>query len=605
MIRTKGLQSVTMNRLLIIALSFILLSLSCSSLHPDQPIFKKGNFPGAVAALDTIIRNNLKRHRIPGGAVALVHGGKVIFSQCYGYADTKKKIPIAEDTYFMVGSLTKSFTALAVLKLIEEGKINLHADIKKYIPDFSVRHLDGGEVPITVNHLLSHTSGLMVDYYVRFTRERKNSDADLLSQLRNEYLCFRPGSAFKYSNIGYRLLGMIVERVTGERFEDYLEKEAFRPLGLNDSSFNYTADMALHMSKGHNGDTETSRIDDEDKAASGLFSTLKDLTAFLKFLSSDAAPLARGISNSKIIDLIIKNADPAIDTFYESKSRYSFGWYLNSYQFSGIHTVLSSSGNINGFSTAMTYIPEQRLGIVILTNSSLGWKADMDIIARGLLGLIDASRDPEARRADVENQKSIESTTEYEALCGRYVGFGPVVDIFQKKNKLYAKFKGPAALLIPEGNGVFKPVLRILFLDMDVARFTDYERIRFRFSSNRQVDKFLYMEAHVGESTFSMALHHYQKVDIPKTYSHYYGTWVLDENEQYPDILKLYLPSNRLTFFEKDGWPLIKINTWMGEGLLLLEPLSENLARIAGSGEIVSLHDDMVSYIGLSFKKAQ
>src|SRR5208337_698359 len=178
-------------------------------------------------------------------------------------------------------------------------------------------------------------------------------------------------------------------------------------------------------------------------------------------------------------------------------------------------------------------------------------------------------------------------------------------DIFQKKNKLYAKFKGPAARLIPEGDGVFKPVLRILFINIDVARFTDYERIRFRFGKNRQGEKFLYMEAHVGESTFSMSLHHTRKSNIPKTYRRYYGTWALDENEPYPDILKLYLPSNRLTFFEKDGWPTIKINTWMGEGLLLLEPLSENLARIAGSREIVSLHDDTVNYIGLRFKKVE
>ena len=574
-----------MNRLRIIVLSFILLSLSCSSLHPDRPIFKKGDFPGAVTVLDTIIRNNLKQHRIPGAAVALVHEGRVIFSQCYGYADTDKKVAITEDTYFMAGSLTKSFTALAVLKLIEQGKIDPHADIKKYIPDFSIRNLYDGEVPITVNHLLSHTSGLMIDYYVRFTRERKYSNADLLSQLQNEYLCFKPGSAYKYSNIGYRLLGMIIEQVTGERFEDYLEKEVFKPLGLNNSFFDYTADMALHMSKGHNGDTETSRVDDEDKSASGLFSTLKDLTAFLKFLSSRATQLPGGINNSKIMDLIIKNAPPAIDTFYDGKNIYSSGWYLNSYQFNGVHPVLSSSGNINGFSTAITYIPEERLGIVILTNSSLGWKANMDIIARGLGGLMDASSDAETHRTDDENHKNVESTAEYESLCGRYVGFGPIVDIFQKKNKLYVKFKGPAALLIPEGDGVFKPVIRILFMDIDVARFTDYQSIRFRFGTNQQGDKFVFLEAHVGESTFSIPLHHYQKVNIPKSYNRYYGTWALDENETYPNILKLYLPSNRLTFFEKDGWPMIKINTWMGEGLLLLVPLSENLARIAGSGK--------------------
>ena len=594
-----------MNRLRIIVLLFILLCLNCSSLHPDQPVFKKGDFPGAVAVLDTIIRNNLKQQRIPGAAVALVHEGRVIFSRCYGYADTGKKVPITEDTYFMVGSLTKSFTALAALKLIEQGKVDLHADIRKYIPDFSIKNLYDGEVPITVNHLLTHTSGLMIDYYAHLTGEKKYSNADLLSQLHNEYLCFKPGSASKYSNIGYRLLGMMIEQVTGERFESYLGKEVFEPLGLNKSSFGYTDDMALHMSKGHNGDTEITRVDNEDKSASGLFSTLKDMTVFLKFLSSEAIPSTGGINHDNIIDSIIKNANPAIDTFYDSKNIYSSGWYLNSYQFQGVHTVLSSSGNINGFSTAMTYLPEERLGIVILTNSSLGWKANMDIIARGLRSLIDATSGPGTRRPDGENQKNIKSTAEYESLCGRYVGFGPIVDIFQKKNKLYAKFKGPAALLIPEGDGIFKPVLRILFLDIDVARFTEYESIRFRFGKNRRGDKFVYMEARVGESTFSIPLHHYQKIDIPKTYSRYYGTWVLDENETYPDILKLYLPSNRLTFFEKDGWPMIKINTWMGEGLLLLVPLSENLARIAGSGEIASMNEDTVNYIGLSFKKVR
>jgi hypothetical protein len=398
---------------------------------------------------------------------------------------------------------------------------------------------------------------------------------------------------------------MIIQKVTGDRFEDYVEKEVFKPLGLNNSFFDYTADRALHMSKGHNGDTETSRVDDEDKSASGLFSTLKDLAAFLKFLSSGAPQFPGGINNNKLIDVIMNNGASTIDTFYDTKNTYSFGWSLNSYHFNDIHTVLSSSGNINGFSTAITYVPEEKLGIVILTNSSVGWKANMDVIARGLRGVIDASSGPESRRRGSEDQIRTESRAEYESLCGRYAGFGPTVDIFQKDDKLYAKFKGPAALLIPEGKGVFKPVIRILLLDIDVARFTDYESVRFRFSNNRQGDKFLFMEARVGESTFSIPLHHSKKTTIPKAFSRYYGTWVLDEHEPYPEILKLYLPSNGLSFFEKDGWPMIRINTWMGEGQLLLIPLSENLARIVGSGEIISLNDDTIKYIGLCFKKAR
>jgi CubicO group peptidase (beta-lactamase class C family) len=586
-------------------LSFCLLCLNCSSLHPDRPVFKKGDFPDAVSVLDSIIRSNLDQQRIPGAAVAVVHEGRVTFSRCYGHADTKQKVAITEDTYFMVGSLTKSFTALAVLKLIEQGKIDPNADIRNYIPDFSIRNLYDGEVPVTVNHLLTHSAGLMIDYYARFKGEKKYSNADLLSQLRNEYLCFRPGSAYKYSNIGYRLLSMIIEQVTGQRFEDYLEREVFQPLGLNKSTFDYTDDMALHMSKGHNGETEISMFDCEDKSASGLFSTLNDLTLFLKFMTSRGPHSCKGIDNDKIIDSIIKNANPAIDTFYDSKNVYSSGWCLNFYRFQGIQTVLSNSGGINGLSAAITYIPEERLGIIILTNSSLGWKANMNIIAKGFSGMIDVFRSHGTREPDDKNQKDIKSTAEYESLCGRYVGFGPVVDIFQKKDRLYAKFKGPAAMLIPEGNGVFKPIIRILFIDIDVARFTEYEGIRFRFGNNQRGDKFLFMEACVGESTFSIPLHRAQKSNIPKSYSRYYGTWVLTESETYPNILKLYLPSSRLIFFEKDGWPMIKINTWMGDGQLLLEPLSENLARIVGSGEIVSLSDDTVNYIGLSFKKVR
>ncbi len=599
--------ALTMNRFLIriLSLTFLcLLLLNCSSLHPDRPVFKKGDLPAAISNLDSIIKKNLEQQSIPGAAVALVHEGRVIFSQCYGYADTKKKIPITEDTYFMIGSLTKSFTALAVLKLIEQGKVDLNADIRKYIPNFSIKSLNGGETLITVNHLLTHTSGLMIDYYVRRTGGKEQSSADLLSQLREEYLCFQPGSASKYSNIGYRLLGIMIEQVTGERFENYLEKQIFKPLGLNQSSFLYTDDIAGHTSKGHNGNKEMSRIDNEDRPASGLFSTLKDLTLFLKFLSSGSISSIGGINNNQIVDSIINNANPAIDTFYDNKNIYSSGWYLNSFQFKGIHTVLSGSGNINGFSTAITYIPEEKLGIVILTNSSVGWKANMEIIARGLRGMIDVFMAPGNHGPNREEQQ-IKLTEDYQSLCGRYVGFGPIVDFFQKKDRLYAKFKGPAARLIPEGDGVFKPVLRILFMDIDVARFTEYERIRFRFGSNRQGDKFVYMEAGVGESTFSIPLHHYQKTNIPKSYSRYYGTWALNENETYPEILKLYLPSNQLTFFEKDGWPMIKINTWMGEGLLLLVPLSENLACIAGSGEIVSINEDSVNYIGLSFKKVR
>src|SRR5512135_1691668 len=164
-----------MNRLLIIVLSSIILCLNCHSPNSDRPVFKQGDLSGAITAFDTLIRKSLKKQRVPGAAVALVREGRVIFSRCYGYGDTKKKLPVTEDTYFMVGSLTKSFTALAVRKLVEQGKIDPHADIRNYIPDFAIRTVDGDETPITVNHLLTHTSGLMIDFYAHFSDGKEHS----------------------------------------------------------------------------------------------------------------------------------------------------------------------------------------------------------------------------------------------------------------------------------------------------------------------------------------------------------------------------------------------------------------------------------------------
>ncbi len=587
-----------------IILSVAILLADCQTAPPKREHIPKGNIETASMYLDSLIRSIKKEHRIPGMAVAVVHNGKVIFSRTYGTGLVKKDVPITKDTVFMAGSLTKSFTALAVTRLIREGKLSAEDEIRKFLPDFSIKSYSSQNSPITIGHLLTHTSGLPIDYYGRFIGKKKYSDDALLSRLKEEYLCFQPGTAVKYSNIGYKLLGMIVERVSGKPYEEYLKGTVLKPIGMNRSGFSQN-DVGV-TATGHDGDRGNRvmpMIDIGDKSSSGLFTTLGDCTSFLQFLSSKEGAPGSPVSGHDIVTSIIQNADFSIDTFYDSMNIYSTGWYLGFYDFKGIQHVLSNSGNVNGFSSELTYIPEENLGMVVLSNSSLGWKADIVIAHQGLQGYLGALGNNGNDAGSNKNRKNRTLSPPPGDITGKYAAFGFNMTIFRKRGTLRAKFRGPAARLISIGRDMYQGKVCILFACIDISRFTEYDNIRFRFYSNREGKVFLSLVPSYGNTKFYFPLHRVKKPVIPDDFKRNYGVWKLEAETEYPDILKLYLKSDEFKVFEKNGWIYMETKTWMGKGTIVLEPLSKNLARVAGSGEIISFNENELQFIGLCFKK--
>ncbi len=575
----------------------------CKSTPQLKESVSRGNVTSAEEYLDALIRAQMREHRIPGMAVAVVHEGKILFSRFYGKAHDKKDTPLIQGAAFMAGSLSKSFTAMAVSNLIHDGKIDPDADIKTYLPGFSIKSWEKQERPITVRHLLTHTSGLPIDYYARFTGERNFSAEALLSRLGEEYLCFQPGTAVKYSNIGYKLVGMIVERVAGKSFENYMRETVFSPAGMNGSAYN-KADVGV-TATGHDGNRRNKvipMIDIRDNPSSGLFTTIRDLTSFLSYLSGEGDASGISIPGPEAVNSVIKNADFSIDTFYDSMNIYTTGWYLGFYDFPGVRHVLSNSGNVNGFSSELTYIPEAKLGMAVLSNSSLGWKADIVIADRGLRAYLKALGISSDTRENTYERKLSLSPPPAD-VTGRYAAFGFNVNIYRKRGKLRAKFTGPATRLNLIENGLYGGKVCILFACIDVAKFTEYDDIRFRFYTNREGETFLSVEPSYGKTYFYFPLHRVKKPDIPDGFNKNYGVWKLTAQTDYPDILKLYLRSDTFTVYEKNGWPLMETKTWMGKGTLVLFPLTADLARIAGSGEIISFKNNQLDFIGLTYKK--
>jgi len=240
-----------------------------------------------------------------------------------------------------------------------------------------------------------------------------------------------------------------------------------------------------------------------------------------------------------------------------------------------------------------------------LSNSSLGWKADIVIADRGLRAYLRALGMDGANAGKGTDKKRLSLSPPPQDVTGKYAAFGFDMNIFKKGDSLRAKFWGPAAYLRSIGKGLYKGEVCILCACMNVARVTEYDDLRFGFYTNREGKAFLYLEPSYDDTYFSLPLHRVRKPDIPKGFSRNYGVWKLTEETGYPDILKLYLRSDEFTVYEEDGWLLMETETWIGKGTLVLKPLSEDLARIAGSGEVISFKNNRLNFIGLKFRKTK
>ena len=245
-----------------------------------------------TSRLETI----LKEESLTGVAWTLLDESGVTYPGVLGYRDAETRSPFTQDTRFHVGSVTKSLLATGILRLATQGMIDLDAPATSYLPDLSFNNPWDKEAPVTVRHLLDHTAGLNDAHMWQMFSERPLADTPLIEgfpepdvQLR---IRAKPGTRFSYSNMGYALLGMVIESVSGERYETYLDENLLAPLGMNQSTFAFTTQ------EGESADPTLAwgHVDDGSRyGARAIFlrpagqftTTVSDLASFSRFLLSD------------------------------------------------------------------------------------------------------------------------------------------------------------------------------------------------------------------------------------------------------------------------------------------------------------------------------
>ncbi|MBI4429124.1 MAG: beta-lactamase family protein [Ignavibacteriales bacterium] len=323
-------------------------------------------------AIDELFRE-YDRPDVPGAAVLVINGGTVLRKRVYGLADIEIRRPVTSATNFRLASVTKQFTALAVLMLAEDKKLSLDDFIIKYFPS-----LPASDKEIRIRHLLNHTSGI-IDYepLIPDSQTMQVLDKDVLILLQSaDSVYFPAGSQFRYSNAGYALLALLVEAVACSPFADFLQERIFAPTGMN-----FTVARQEGVSRVSNrayGYTSTDSgfvLSDQSVTSAvlgdgGIYSSLDDMFKWDRALNSETL-LSQGSLGHAFLPTV--RAD--------SVSSYGYGWFVGDYR--GMATVYHT-GSSRGFRNAIIRLRDRPFTVVILTNRNEGNPID---VARKIIGL--------------------------------------------------------------------------------------------------------------------------------------------------------------------------------------------------------------------------
>jgi CubicO group peptidase (beta-lactamase class C family) len=296
----------------------------------------------------------------PGAAVLVTQNGKVLLRKGYGMANLEHGVPITPETVFEVGSVTKQFTAAAILMLQERGKLSVQDDLTKYLPDFPTQ---GKKV--TLEDLLHHTSGIpsytgMAEWIPKM-REDLSVD-QLIGIFQGKPFEFDPGTKWAYDNSGYVLLGAVIEKVAGKSYERFIEDEIFQPLGMTHSYYGSWTDVIPHRAAGYDKENDhfinTPYLSmTQPYAAGSLMSTVDDLALWDRALTSGT------LLKKESLDRAFTSGQLTSGQL----TRYGYGWTLH--DLAG-KRVIEHGGDINGFSCDVLRIPEAGILVVVLTNNT-------------------------------------------------------------------------------------------------------------------------------------------------------------------------------------------------------------------------------------------
>ncbi len=329
--------------------------------------------------LEGFILERMRKAKIPGLSIAIVDSGETVYTRGFGFSDLASGIQATPRTLYGIGSVTKSFTALAVMQLVEQGKIRLDDPVEKYVP-LKLRPFD---VPVTIHHLLTHSSGVpdlgyasafingVLGYDNSWLPVSNAEDVITFMHDANDWAVAKPGERFFYLNEGYVLLGHIVQKLTGLTYEKYVEERILRPLRMGRTFFS-----KVDVEK--DNDKATAYITDKEgkhipsffpygiSSDGGLISSVVELSNYLCMCLSKGEFEGKRLVNPKTFESM---EEPYVRRPFEifGKDSYGYGWGITP-SFYGSKLV-GHTGSVGVYTAYVGYLPDKKFGVASLSNS--------------------------------------------------------------------------------------------------------------------------------------------------------------------------------------------------------------------------------------------
>jgi CubicO group peptidase (beta-lactamase class C family) len=421
--------------------------------------------------IDRIAQGAIDSGMAPGISIAVTRDGKIIHAAGYGLADIENDVAVTAKTNFRIASITKSFTAAAIMQLVEADKIELSDPITKHIPDYNTH-----DHTITVQQLLNHTSGIPnyteIEAKDRTAWRRHRSHEEMRAIFEDKELDFEPGMSWHYSNSGYYLLGMIIEKAGGVSYQEYLDAHLIAPAGLSNTQYGGQRPLIDRRSRGYER-TETGWVNAQPISmttpfsAGAVRSTATDLVTWHRTLIDGTLLTPEAYRNMITVVPLPKGL---------GSHSYAAGFYHG--ELDGRHKI-THPGGIEGFSSQLSFYPDEDLTIAVFINRQDALCAPIEHqIARAVLGLpLPEPKDLPLTAQEIDDlsgsyfmgSMGIHLTEKEGKLQLAIDGFIPPMDLSYQGNGELWLAVDPDTRISIEGAGTPTAKARLMFMDMEMV----------------------------------------------------------------------------------------------------------------------------------------
>jgi CubicO group peptidase (beta-lactamase class C family) len=388
---------------------------------------------------ENAISQMMTERKEPGAALALIKGNAVIYAKGYAARNLEKNLPVTTDTLAPIGSCSKSYTALAIMQLVQEGKFNLSDPINKYVPF----KLGNAQDPITIHHFLTHSSGIPLLGSAEVVIKRGEGTADTYVPLSSwddfytfvngaaQWFVDKPGSRFAYLNEGYTILGKIIEKVSNMKYEMYIEEKIFKPLGMERSTFDEerywndpdaaTGYIPVFKEDKLEAKPSSQMFSKFANAAGGIMSSLNEQTRYLRAMMNGGIFNGVRILNSNLLDEMFKMhvEAPYLGNMIKiiGKEGYGYAWFIT--QYFGEKIIFHTGGTGTGIAVLL-FVPEKKVGVVAHINTSGGESLALFLVFAGLAILL--GKNP------MTDFPPLQIMQKYSALTGVYKSYKGIAE---------------------------------------------------------------------------------------------------------------------------------------------------------------------------------